>query len=483
MMRNLRTLLSGSLILSLLACTAPVARERIIEPPRSPVADLQFAPLEFKVPQVERVLLPNGIRLYLKEDHELPLVSATAMVNAGSISVPAAKTGLADLLAVLLRTGGAGARAPDAVDVALEMMAADLGVSADSYATSFGLSVQAKDVGAGLAILADMVRRPQFDPQRLELARRQAIEAIRRQNDEPDQIAARAIMRAIYGDHPLGRTPTEETVANVDRDDLRRFHETYFAPNNLWLAITGDFDRQQLMALLEKLFGDWQPREFARQTIPPVTPSPESLILLAPKEIPQTTILIGQMGIDKSAPDLQAVRVMNYILGGGGFNSRLMREIRSDRGLAYSVYSYFQIGRWLPGPFIAGTETKSASTLEALRLIREIIAEMQQKPVQEAELQVAKDSLINSFIFAFTDTHETVTQQMRLDFYEYPDDYLQTLREKIAAVTADDVLRAAREHLDPARQKIVLVGNPAAFDGDPALLGPVKQVQKTGEFK
>jgi zinc protease len=315
------------------------------------------------------------------------------------------------------------------------------------------------------------------------LARRQAIEAIRRQNDEPEQVATRAIMRAIYGEHPLGRTPTEQTVATVTRDDLLHFHQQFFFPNNVWLAVTGDFDRQRLMAVLERLFGDWQPGEFAAQVIPPVTPVPGPLILLAAKEIPQTTVLIGELGIDKSAPDLQAVRVMNYILGGGSFNSRLMREIRSNRGLAYSVYSYFQVGRRLPGPFIAGTETKSGSTMEAVRLIREIISEMQQQPVKEEELRLARESLINSFIFAFTDTHDTVTQQMRLDFYDYPEDYLRTLREKVAAVTAADVQRAAREHLDPARQKIVLVGNPAAFDGDPALLGPMKQVQKTGEFK
>lgn len=483
MIRTLRAFLVSFLILPLLACAGTAHPEKSAETVRSPLAELRFAPLEFHVPDVEHVQLPNGIRLYLKEDHELPLVSATVMVAAGSISVPGEKTGLGGLLAAGLRTGGAGTQSPLAVDASLERMAADLGVNTDTYTTSFELSMQAKDLEAGMTILADMLRRPQFDPQRHELARRQAIEAVRRQNDEPEQVATRAIMRAIYGDHPLGRTPTEQTVAAVTRDDLLRFHQQFFFPNNVWLAVTGDFDRQRLMAVLGQLFGDWQPGKFVAQAIPPIAPVPGPLVLLAAKEIPQTTVLIGELGIDKSAPDLQAVRVMNYILGGGSFNSRLMREIRSNRGLAYSVYSYFQVGRRLPGPFIAGTETKSGSTMEAVRLIREIIGEMQQQPVREEELRLAKDSLVNSFIFAFTDTHETVTQQMRLDFYDYPEDYLRTLRQKVAAVTAVDVQRAAREHLDPARQKIVLVGNPAAFDGDPALLGPLKQIQKTGEFK
>ena len=197
--------------------------------------------------------------------------------------------------------------------------------------------------------------------------------------------------------------------------------------------------------------------------------------------MPQTTLLAGEVGITKDAPDLQAVRVMNWILGGGGFNSRLMREVRSNRGLAYSVYSYFQIGRKLPGPFIAGTETKSGTTLEVIRLLREQMARMRQAPVSAAELALAKESLINSFVFAFTDSHAIVSQQLRLDFYGYPADYLQRYRERVAAVTAADVLQAARDHLHPERQALVVVGNPTAFDGDPASLGlPVKTVAPAG---
>lgn len=480
MKRHLRIVVAFLLSLPLLAC----AGRGPAPAPRSPLAGLSFEPLEFQVPEVERVRLPNGIRLYLREDHELPLVSVTALVGGGAISVPAAETGMAELMAALLRTGGAGERAPVEVDRDLEMMAANLSVSAETYTTDFNLSVQSKDLEAGMAILADMIRRPRFDPGRLELARRQSIEAIRRQYDDPEAVASRALMRAVYGDHPLGRSPTEETVAAVSRDDLLRFHRRFFYPNNLWLAVSGDFDRKKLSALLEKLFADWPEGTFAEQEIPPVSPPPGPLVLVAPKDIPQTTILLGEIGISKDDPDLHPVRVMNYILGGGGFNSRLMREVRSNRGLAYSVYSYFQVGRRLPGPFIAGTETKSGSTLEAVRLMREIIAGMQREPVDGRELELAKESLINSFIFAFTDPHEIVTQQMRLDYFDYPEDYLRTYRDKVAAVTAEDVHRAAREHLSPDRQKIVLVGNVSAFDGDPAVLGaPVKRVEKTGEFK
>jgi zinc protease len=464
MMRCRTSLLPFLLLLLLLPGCAPSLRD--VRPDR-----LAFPPLVFHVPQVETVELPNGIRLYLKEDRELPLVQVTAMLEAGSIGDPADKTGLGGLFAAVLRTGGAGDTTPDMLDRTLERLAADLSVATDTYATAFDLSLQAGDLEAGMGILADLLRRPTFAPERLELARKQAIEGIRRQNDEPEAIASRALSRAIYGDHPLGRTPTVATVSAIRRDDLIDFHRRYFHPNNLWLAISGDFDRTALLALIERTLGDWPRAAFTPQTVPAVTASPAPMVLVGQKDVPQTTVLIGELGIDKSAPDLHAVRVMNYILGGGGFNSRLMREVRSNRGLAYSVYSYYQVGRRLPGPFIAGCETKSASTIEVVRLLRRLMAEMREAPVAAGELALARESLINSFVFGFTDSHEVVSQLLRLDFYGYPPGYLETYRDRVAAVTAEDVLAAAREHLHPDRQAVILVGDVGAFDGAPADLG------------
>ncbi len=460
------------LLLGLAACTPK---------PTSDVAALTYSPLVFQIPKVEKLILPGGIRLYLKEDHELPLVDITALVGAGDIGDPATRTGQGELFAALLRTGGAGERGPEAFDAALETLAANLSVATDSYATTCELSLRAADLEPGLGLLADLLRRPRFDSGRLELARRQAIEGVRRQDDNPQAIAQRTLKQALYGDHPLGRTPTVATLEAVRREDLVAFHDRYFTPDNLWLAITGDFRREELLGALEQVFGGWEAGPAPRQEIPPLpAPAPPAL-WLATKAVPQTTLLAGEVGITKDAPDLQAVRVMNWILGGGGFNSRLMREVRSNRGLAYSVYSYFQVGRKLPGPFIAGTETKSGTTLEVIRLLREQMAKMRQAPVSDTELALAKESLINSFVFAFTDSHAVVSQQLRLDFYGYPADYLQRYRERVAAVTAADVLQAARDHLHPERQALVVVGNPTAFDGDPASLGlPVKTVAPAG---
>ena len=445
---RLLALLLLSLLLPACAGQRPQSRpDQVISPP-----------LTFALPLVEERLLDNGLRLYLNPDHELPLVEISLMIGAGSIGEPATKSGLVQLYAAALRSGGAGPLAPKAFDDQLEALAADLSVSSGSYAVSCGLSLHRDDLESGLAVLADLLRRPRFDKGRLELARRQMLEGIRRQNDEPGVIAQRQLRRALYGDHPLGRTPSLASVHAIDRLDLLDFHRRYVLPNNLWLAVSGDFDPAEMEQLLDKLFGDWPLQAFELQHIPPLTAPAEPVVLAVSKEVPQTTVLLGQRGITKDHPDLYALRVMNFILGGGGFNSRLMREVRSNRGLAYSVYSYFQAGRRLPGLFVAGCETRTATVDEVVALMRAEMRRISDEPVSAEELELARESLINSFVFAFEDPHEVVSQAMRLNFYGYAEDYLQRYRDRLAAVTADEVLEAARRHLQWDGQTIVLVG-------------------------
>jgi zinc protease len=450
----MKRLLLLLICLPLWACTPGVATL-----PTHP-DQLQYAPLVFKVPEVDRQTLANGIRLYLKEDQELPLVSITAVLAGGSIGDPANKTGLANLYASLLRTGGAGDRSPADLDARLEYLAIDFGVSADPYAVTLNMSLRSADLAEGLAILADVLQRPRFAPDRLELARQQMIESIRRAKDSPSSVASQALGAALYPEHPLGRYPTNESVAALTRDDLLAFHRRFAAADQLWLALTGDFRTAQLQQTLNQLFGSWPAAGQTGQAIPPLVKAPQPRLLFETKAIPQTTILFGETGVTKDNPDLPALKVMNYILGGGGFNSRLMREVRSNRGLAYSVYSYYQTGRRLPGQFIAGAETKNESVAEVVELMRRLMQQIGAEPVSEAELALAKESLINSFVFAFDNTHDVVTQSLRLDFYDYPPDYLKTYRDKIAAVTAADVQRVAKQYLHPDQQVLVLVGDP-----------------------
>jgi len=432
---------------------------------------LQYPALEFQLPEVETLVLDNGIHLYLKEDRELPLVQITTLVGAGDITTPKDKTGFADLFGSTWRTGGAGERSPEELDEFLDHLAANLGASMGPYTSQLDLSLRSQDLEQGLAVLADMLRRPKFASERLELERLQAQEQVRRQNDSPGAISRRLLLAALYPDCSLGYTPTHDTLANITRQDLIDFQQTYFAPNKLWIAVSGDFDRDKLMQLLQQNFGDWKQREVPEQIMPTVARPKSGLIQIVTKELPQTTVVIGDLGLTKDDPDQYAVRVFNYILGGGGFNSRMMREIRSNRGLAYSAYSYFQVGRRLPGPFVAGTETKNATVVPAIVLTRSIMSDLRDNPVSKDELQLAKESQINSFIFGFENTHSVVNRQMTLTFFGYPEDYLASYRDRIAAVTAADVQRVAREFVDLSSQQIILVGDPEEFRAELEQIG------------
>lgn len=447
-----------------------------VQPSLRPEA-LRYPPLEFTVPAVDSFVLDNGLRVYLREDNELPLVKISVMVGSGALAAPPGLTGFDGLFATTLRNGGTLSRSSAAFETALDRLAADLSCSMGPYTTDFNLSLRRADLPAGFELLADLLRRPAFATDQLELARSQAREALRRRNDDPDEIAGRLLMAALYPGHPLGASPTTASLALVERDLLVAFHRSHFAPDNLWLAVSGDIRRDELTALFERFFADWPRAGMAAPPLPPLQPAGQGLVQVVARELPQSTILLGDLGLTKDDLDQYAARVLNFILGGGGFNSRLMREIRSDRGLAYSAWSQFQVGRRFPGPVMIGTETKNRSVVEALEVIREIMAGLREQPVSDDELRVARDSLVNSFIFGFADSHALVSQRMQYDFYGYPADYLERYRERIAAVTAADVQRVARRFLRPERQQVIIVGAPEESGGGLGTAGvPVRRL-------
>ncbi len=438
---------------------------------------LSFPPLEFTFPEVVQQQLANGMRLYLKEDHELPLVELTLLVEGGSIYDPLDKTGLSQFFAKTLSTGGTENLTPVELEEELEAIAAILVVSSSSYGYRIDLSLNRKDLERGIEILADLLHHPRFDTERMELVRSQMLESIHRKNDDPGSIAGRLLAGAVYPEHPFGADPTAEVVSEFSQTDLLKLHQRYFQPQNFWLAISGDIQSNNLVTLLEQKFGGWYSTENTILDLPLLPAAPAGRVLLADKDIPQTTILMGHPGISKDNPDVSALQVTNYILGGGGFNSRMMREVRSNRGLAYSVYSYFRVGRQLPELFIVSSETKCGSTVEVVTLLQQLIQQIRDEPVSAAELDLAKKSLINSFVFAFSDSHSVVSRKVRLDYYDYPKDYLESYRQKIEAVTVADVQRVARQYLQPEKLQIVLVGNSQLYADAIKTLGlPVENV-------
>lgn len=464
-----------SLFILLAALSPLLAAEGGKADPRS----MNFPELRYEIPKAERVVLECGMPVYLLRDPELPIINITAMVRTGSVYEPAAKAGLASLTGNVMRSGGAGGLAPERMDDELEFMASSVESGIGSDMGTVSLTTLTKNFGRTLRIFADVLLHPDFSEKRVEIARRHMIEWLRRQNDDPKEIADREITRAIYAGHPLGVVPTFDSVNSVTRQDMVAFQRRFFRVDNMILAVSGDFERSAMLSELNKVFGKGEritALELPEIPKPPSAFAPE--VLYGRKEVNQTVIRMGHLGISKENPDIYAVRVLDYILG-GSFTSRLTMEIRTNQGLAYNVGSRFDIGRRFSGTFIAETETKAESTAKAIGLMKAIIAGMTREPVTDQELKSAKDYIVNSFMFGFTSPASIVTQRARLEYYGYPADYLEKYRENIARVSSEDVLAAARRHLRPEAFKLVVVGEGSKFDQPLTTFGAVRKLDLT----
>jgi predicted Zn-dependent peptidase len=437
---------------------------------------LTYPQLKFTIPQSERLTLENGIVLYLLEDHELPLVSLTAYLRTGGIYDPAEMAGLASITGSLIRGGGTATLTPDELDAELEFMASGIESSIGEENGSVSMTTLTRNLDRTLALFTDVMLTPGFAQGRIDLTKKNYIEGIRRQNDDPKEIAAREFRKALYANHPLGRVATIESIKRISRDDIIAFYRQAMQPSGMIIAVSGDFDSKELAAKLGKLLGKWRPTATGLPAVAQPDVTPAKRVLQAHKQVSQSVVRIGHLGLEKNNPDQYAIRVMDYILG-GGFTSRLTQEVRSNQGLAYHAGSRFDIGRRFPGTFIAETETKSASTVKAISLMKEIIAGMTTAAVTDAELRQARESIINSFIFGFTRADSIVTQQARLEFFDYPRGYLENFRDNIAKVTAADILRVARKYLHPEAMTIMVVGDETKFDRPLSVFGEVREIK------
>jgi predicted Zn-dependent peptidase len=437
---------------------------------------MKYPELNFKIPKAERVVLDCGMPVYLLRDTELPIINMTAMVRVGSVYEPTAKSGLSDMVGNVMRSGGAGGMAPEKMDDELEFMASAVESSIGNDMGTVSLTALKKNFSRTLQIFNDVLLHPEFSEKRIEIARKQTIEGLRRQNDDPKEIAGREINRAIYVGHPLGQTTTFDSVNSITRQDLIDFHRRYYRLDNTILSVSGDFDRT---ALLKELNSVFKPSKNNSALDLPKIPQPKQLfqgeVLYGKKDVNQTVIRMGHLGLTKDSPDIYAVRLLDYILG-GSFTSRLTMEIRTNQGLAYSVGSHFDIGRRFTGSFIAETETKAESTIKAIKLMTNIIAELTKEPVSDAELKAASEYMVNSFMFGFTTPASIVTQRARLEYYGYPDGYLEQYRDNIARVTKTDILNAAQKYLHPDAFKLVVIGDAAKFDQSLTTMGNVREL-------
>ncbi len=473
--RTRKSLVSVISLIVLLAFLAGGASGQVDELLRHP-RELSFPSLNFNPPKAERTVLSNGMIVYLLENPELPLIRLSALIRTGAAYDPPGKSGLAGLTASVLRNGGTLDQSPQAVNETLEESAAQIEFSMDTEWGGASLFARRQDFPRIRSLLSDLLIHPAFDPVQMDLAKKRESESIRRSNDHPEEIAYREFRKILYRGNPRGEVPTLESIDRIQREDLITFYRKFFHPNNVMLGILGDFKREEMIQALEKAFQGWEKTMLELPLIPPPSSQTEKSVYYVAKDVPQSNILMGYLSLPLDHPDYYSMQVLNYILGGGGFNSRLTQEIRSNQGLAYAVGSYYR-ARVGYGVFGAFCQTKSQSTSRAISLIQEILEGAKKNAPDSAALDWAKNALLNRFIFSFSSSADVVYQQMKLEYDGLPNDYLEKYRLRVSAVTQADLARTAREHLHPEKAVLLVVGKEADFDRPLSQFGTVQQVE------
>ncbi len=407
----------------------------------------------------KRIVTENGITLLLVEQHSLPLVSVEALIDAGAIYDPNEKAGLAALTASLLEEGTKKRSAPQ-ISEAVDFIGANLSASADEDFMTADLKVVKKDAEAGLDLLSDILINPIFDPKEVERVRNNLLGALIAEKDQPQVIAERAFRNIIFGNHPYHHPVNgrEETVPKITREEIAAFHRDFYRPNNMILSIVGDLSEKEATDLVKKYFGKWEKRPVPFPKINPPSPFGTKKVELIEKELAQATVVLGHVGIERSNPDYYAVTVMNYILGGGGFSSRMLSDIRDNRGLVYSIYSRFDAKRQ-PGHFAVSLQTKSGSANEAIEGVLQEIKKIRSAPVTDDEISEAKAYLVGSFPLRLDTTGKLAGLLSAVEFYRLGLDYLKKYPEYVNKVTKEDVLRVAQKYLHPDAYALVVVGN------------------------
>jgi zinc protease len=429
----------------------------------------------------KRVELKNGLVILLEEDHELPFINGSISMRGGERDVPAAKAGLIALYGETWRTSGTTSMDGDKLDDLLEARAAKVETGGDIDSTAVTWSCLTKDEDQVFGIAVDVLEHPAFSKDKLTLAKQQAVAGIVRRNDDAAGIAEREAAMLVYGrNSPYARHPEISTVMSVTLDDLKAWHAKTVTPNNIVIAVEGDFDSAAMEKKLRETF-ESLPRGPAWPKPSGDFPGPTPGVYFVNKpDVNQSNVWIVGLGTERSNPDYYALAMMNEIFA-GGFGSRLFQEVRTKQGLAYAVEGGYGASYDHPGMFFTAASTKSESTVKATKAMLEEIGKLKTEPFTDAELTSGKDQLLNSFIFHYDSREKILTQAVTLEFYGYPPDFLDKYRAGIEAVTIADLERVAKKYIDTAKLAILVVGNESQF-GIPLAdlkLGPVHPIDIT----
>jgi zinc protease len=461
-----------------LACAA--AQAQTIPPSYK---DLKYPPLrEIQIPKVDETTLPNGLKVYLLENHELPLVRGLALVRTGNLFDPPDKVGLASATGSLIRSGGTTAKSGDQLDEELENIAASVESQISESYGSVSFSTLKERTDEVLAAFHDVLTSPAFREDKLDLIKTQMRSGIARRNDDAHGISQREFADLIYGPKtPYGWQEEYATLDNIKRDDIARFYQRYYFPANVILAVQGDFSAPEMKAKLEKLFASWNANQPPVPAFPAVDPklSQPGIHLAVKTDVTQTNLVLGHLGGELKDKDYPALEVMSDILG-GGFQSRLFQKVRTQLGYAYEVSSSWGADYDHPGLFEIESSTKSASTTDTLKAINAEVERIRTQEVTAEELESAKQTVLNGFIFNFDTPSKTLNRLLTYRYYGYPDDFIFQYQKAVRDVTRAEILRVAKQYLDPAKFVIVAVGNPKDFGTPLTSMGlPVSDIDLT----
>ncbi len=438
-------------IASIYAFLALLGTAVCAKPPQFPPE----TPLEIKVPDIHVKTLSCGLKVLFIHDDRLPLVSGSLRIPGGNVSDPQGKEGLAALTAESLRNGGAGKLKPGAFDEALENKAISMGCTSETEDFNATFNCLAPDLSEALGYFADLIRHPGFDAKRLATDQLDQAEDLNRVEDTPDSITRVLFTKTLFGQSPYGRWGSPATVKKLNPNDVKNFYGKHFGPKGSVLVVTGKFDEDQVSAELERLFSGWkaQGQTPAYADAEPMGPT----IYFFPKDVTQVFIRFGLPGLKRHDLNDIPLQVANYVLGGSGFTSRLMREIRSNRGLAYFVDSYF-LPYNIKGPFQVVGGTRPDSVKEYLTVMFDQLAQYAKEGPTEAEMEAARKGMIEEYAYNFESSFNLATYEGSLAFNGYPDDYLETFRDKIKAVTGTQAAEAEQAVLNQKNWVLVVCG-------------------------
>jgi zinc protease len=462
--------------------SAPAKPETTPKPASTaqPWKKIAIPPLHaFKPVQPRRIELSNGLVIFLQEDHELPFINGSILIRGGSRDETDAKAGLVSIYGDTWRTSGTATVDGDKLDDQLEAKAASVETGGGTASTSLTWSSLKGDFDTVFAATMDLLLHPTFKEDKLQLAKGQAETAISRRNDDANGIAIREAVKLVYGaNNPYARRPEYATVDAITLDDLKVWHDKTVLPNNMIVAVSGDFDGAAMEAKLRAVFEPLPRGEKFESAKVTFTDPKQSVNFVEKSDVNQSNVVIVGLGTERSNPDYYALSVMNEIFS-GGFGSRVVQNVRTKLGLAYSVSGSFSAAYDHPGIFYVLAATKSDSTVAATQAMLAEVERLKTAPPTATELSKAKDQVLNSFIFHYDSPDKTLNEQVTLAFYGYPADTLEKYKAGIEKVMAADVTRVANKYIDVSKLAIITVGNEAEIKPPLSTLGKVTNVDIT----